>query len=280
MTRTRTISLVFVAASLVATLLGGFFMARRVDEHNRTDGRELFAFMTVDRRSFMFASREVTLVDERDEYGNDWLNVHYGDETLRVRATRTPDPEGLPGMSRHMNWMRVLRFAPLRGVDGQALEEAIRAGRIQDRLAIVVHIPFQGADPDTFGEVWKRSTSFDFYEFMPDGTFLRQRKAYPESDKALSYRQRAAKRDGKPIPERSASDLSPDSWQYQASSIVRAGRDRPTMMPGAMSPDLSFSQDAVGSMGWTLPFTSTSILVLATSIAFVFAPRRVTEDDL
>ena len=68
------------------------------------------------------------LVDERDEYGNDWLNIRYGDELLRLRATRKPDPEGLPGMSRHMNWMRLLRYAPMRGLDGPTLEEAIRKG--------------------------------------------------------------------------------------------------------------------------------------------------------
>lgn len=280
MTRTRTISLAFIAASLSTTLLGGYFMAQRVSEHNMTDGRELFAFMTIDDRSFTFETREVTLVDERDKHGNEWLNVRYGDELLRLRATRKPDPQGLPGMSRHMNWMRVLRFAHSKGLDGPALEEAIRTGEVADRLAIVVHIPFQGADPDVFGEVWKRSTSFDFYEFLPDGTFLHERKAYPESDKALSYRKKRAKRDGRPIPERSADDLSPDSWRYQAAGIVRGGRDRSTLLPGGMSPDLSFTEDAVGSMGWTLPFTSTSFLVLATSIAFAFAPKRVTEDDL
>ena len=280
MTRTRTLSLAFIAVSLVTTLLGGFLMAKRVGEHNRTNGRVLFAFKTIDTRSFTFASHEVSLVDERDEHGNEWLNVRYGDESLHLRATRKPYPEGLPGMSRHLNWMRLLLFAPMAGLDGPALEEAIRTGQVQDRLAIIIHNPFMGADPDEFGEVWKRSTSFDFYEFLPDGTFLHERKAYPESDKALSYRRMRARREDKPIPERSTDDISPDSWQYQAAGIVRGGRDRSALMPGGMSPDLSFSEDAVGSMGWTLPFTSTSLLVLATSIAFAFAPKRVTAEDL
>jgi hypothetical protein len=279
MTRKRTVSLVLIAASLGTTLLGAALMAQKVGTHNETDGRELFAFMTIDDRSFEFASHEVTLVDERDEHGVVWLNVQYGDESLHLRATREPDPPGLPGMSRHMNWMRVLRFAPMRGLNGQELEDAIRAGTVADRLAIVVHNPFQGVNPDELGEVWKRSTSFDFYEFLPNGTFRWQRKDYPESAKALSYRQLRAKRAGEPIPGRSVDDIDPNSWQYQAASIVRAGRDRPTMLPGAMSPDLTFAEDAIGSMGWTLPFTSVSILVLATSIAFAFAPRRVTEDD-
>jgi len=256
------------------TLLGGAFMAQRVERHNATQGRELFAFMTLDARSFAFASREVVLVDERDGYGVEWLNVHYGDASLRLRATRTPDPPGLPGMSRHMNWMRVLRFAPLGRLDGEGLERAIAEGMVDDRLAIVVHNPFQGVDPDELGEVWKRSTSFDFYEFLPDGTIRHERKAYPESAKALSYRQLRAKRAGEPIPGRLSGDIDPASWHYQAASIVRAGRDRPTMLPGAMSPDLTFARDAIGSMGWTLPVTSVSILVLAGSLAFACAPRR------
>lgn len=279
MTRSRIIPLLLIAVSLGATLLGGGLMASRVGEHNETEGRELFAFMTLNTRSFDYASRAVTLSDERDEHGHEWLNVQYGDESLRLRATREPDPEGLPGLSRHMNWMRLLRFAPLKGLDGPTLEQAINSGEVPDRLAIVIHIPFQGVDPDDWGEIWKRATSFDFYEFLPDGTILHERKAYPESDKALSYRRMRADKDD-PVPQRSADDLSPDSWHYQAASIVRAGRDRPTMLPGAMSPDLSFSEDAVGSMGWTLPFTSVAILVLATSIAFAFAPKRVTEADL
>ena len=278
MTRTRTIALALAAASLATTLAGGFFMARRVGVHNETAGRQLYGFINIGDRSFTFASREVTLTDEPDGHGAEVLVVRYGDEQLRLRPTRAPDPRDMPGLTRHMNWMRVLRFAPLKGVDGPSLERAIRSGLVTDRLAIVIHIPFQGADPDTFGEVWKRSSSFDFYEFLPDGTFLHERKAYPESDKALARRRARARREGKPIPERSADDLDPDSWRYQAASIVRAGRDRPTMLPGAMSPDLAFTEDAVGSMGWTLPFTSVSIIVLAASLCVAFAPRRPDRD--
>ncbi|MCH7791948.1 MAG: hypothetical protein IID31_06680 [Planctomycetes bacterium] len=274
MTRTRTIALALAAAALASTLAGGYFMARRVGLHNETSGRRLYGFINIGDRSFTFASRDVTLTDEPDGHGGEVLVVRYGDEELTLRPTRTPDPAGMPGLTRHMNWMRVLRFAPLQGVDGPSLERAIRSGRITDRLAIVIHIPPQGAEPGSFAEVWKRSSWFDFYEFLPDGTFLHQRKAYPESDKALARRQARARREGKPIPERSADDLNPNSWRYQAASIVRSGRDRPTMLPGAMSPDLAFTEDAVGSMGWTLPFTSVSIFALAASLCVAFAPAR------
>ena len=92
MTRTRTIALALAAAALASTLAGGFFMARRVGVHNETSDRRIYGFINIGERSFAFASRDVTLTDEPDGHGGEVLVVRYGEEELRLRPTRTPDP--------------------------------------------------------------------------------------------------------------------------------------------------------------------------------------------
>lgn len=292
----RTPFLIFAGVSLAAMVFGGYRMATRVGAFNRNADRELFVYATVIDRTFTYADREVRFVDSVKEslqtqtqqgsgeetpvelpFGAERVTVHYGDDTLELVPTMQPDPAELPGLTRHMNWMRVVRFAPRSGLSIDELEEAIQTREVTDRLAIVVFEPPRGADPRTYGEVWKRDAWFSFHELLPEGGFRSQRLKFPESKRSFERRTQQALHDGEPAPTRPEYELEPRSWQYGAAQIVRSGRDQPTMLPGSMTPDLAFSSDAIGSMGWTLPLTSIATLSFAVSLALAFAPRRAGE---
>jgi hypothetical protein len=281
--------LIIAGVSLAAMVFGGYSMATRVGAFNKSADRELFVYASVIDRTFTYADREVRFVDSVKEslqaegepgelpFGAERVTIHYGDDTLELVPTMQPDPAELPGLTRHMNWMRVVRFAPRSGLSIDELEEAIQSREVTDRLAIVVFEPPRGADPRTYGEVWKRDAWFSFHELLPGGGFRSQRLKFPESKRSFERRTQQALRDGEPAPTRPEYELEPRSWQYGAAQIVRSGRDQPTMLPGSMTPDLAFSSDAIGSMGWTLPLTSIATLAFAVSLALAFAPRRPKE---
>jgi len=303
--------LIIAGASLAVMVFGGYQMAARVGAFNRNADRELYVYANVIDRAFNYADRRVQLVDtvkeslpratpqgsensgEQDGSGApagsdeeespvpfaaQRVVVTYGEDALELVPTMEPDPAELPGLTRHMNWMRVVRFAPRSGLSIEELEQAIQDREVTDRLAIVVFEPPRGADPRTYGEVWKRDAWFSFHEFLPEGGFRSQRLKFPESKRSFERRKQRALRDGEPAPQRPEYELQPRSWQYGAAQMVRSGRDQPTMLPGSMTPDLAFSSDAISSMGWTLPVTSAATLAFAVSLALAFAPRRVRED--
>ena len=290
----RTPFLITAGVSLAVMVVSGYQMAARVSRFNEQADRELYVYASVIDRAFTYAERRVQFVDTIKEslqsttqgpegsgaeespvpFGAHGVVVTYGDDALELVPTMEPDPAELPGLTRHMNWMRVVRFAPRSGLSIEELEQAIKDREVTDRLAIVVFEPPRGADPRTYGEVWKRDAWFSFHEFLPEGGFRSQRLKFPESKRSFERRAQRALRDGEPAPQRPEYELQPRSWEYGAAQMVRSGRDQPTMLPGSMTPDLAFSSDAIGSMGWTLPVTSVATLSFAVSLALAFAPRR------
>ncbi|MFG0284826.1 MAG: hypothetical protein ACF8R7_10435 [Phycisphaerales bacterium JB039] len=259
--RRRFVGLTIAAIGTLALIGTGAEMARRVSAHHATSDREQFVFNPVVERGFTYAGREVTITDLDDP---ERVRITYGDEQLDIIPTMESLSPDLPGIARHEPWMRILRFAPRRGLSLGELERRIEAGEIADRLVIVLRQPPAGAQPGTVEQAARSLWTFTFHELLPEGGFRTQRLRYPESERAFLRRQREARAEGRDI-ERRADELREGSWEYYAALLV---------MPPLAAPAPTFVGDAVGSMGWTLPATSLLILLVMGSLAFALAPSR------
>ncbi len=249
--RSRLVLILIAAASLVGMFVSAWGLSVRIRAFHEERPRNVFAFQPLDLREFRYAGRPVTLVDDLEVPSTPFLNVNYGDTQVRLRVT-IPGNYELPGLLAHTDWLRVLRFAPLSGLDIQEFEAKVRSGEITDRLVLVTRTPRPGADPDTWGAVWKRDWEFDFYELLPDGTIEHQRLGWP------TYRTGQ-----KPKP----GELVENTWQYQAALQVMPGAGRD-------GPSYKFTDDAMTRIGWTLPLGAVSGIALVLSLGFAFAPKR------
>lgn len=258
----RALFLLIAALAGLALIGTGAEMARRVNAHYESTDRELYVFNPVAERRFTYAGRPVTVEDETDP---ERIIVTYGDDTLEIIPTLPSLSPDLPGLTRHDNWMRILRFAPRRGLSLDELQEKIERGEVADRLVIVTRHPPAGADPGSARQATRSLWTFTFHELLPEGGFLTQRLRYPETDRALRRRQREARAAGHDVPERRPDELREGSWEYYAALLV---------MPPTAAPSPTFAGDAVGAMGWTLPASSVLILVMLGSLAFALAPSR------
>lgn len=241
--------------AIAAVIVSATLMARKVAAFNREHPPAVFYFMPVNLTEFTYADRPVTLTDEgkpaEPDSGAMWfLNVRYGNDELKLRATVPGDPR-LPGLVAHMDWLRVLRFAEGKGMSLQALRDKVDRGEIQDRLVLVTRTPEPGADPETFGRSNKRAWLFDFYTLKPEGGFGRERLRFPHTSTR-----------SKPKPS-AIPMLEENTWQYQAAMLV--------MPPGSIT-NQKFERDALGAMGWTLPATSLSFVALLLTLVFGSRP--------
>ncbi|HWQ29229.1 MAG TPA: hypothetical protein VNN12_09425 [Dehalococcoidia bacterium] len=248
----------------VLTIASAWALARRIDAHHAAVPRTVFAFQPVLEREFEFAGRPVRFVDEFDGAGQQWVRMTYADQTLRLRVAIPGEPL-LPGLMPHEKWMRVLRFAPISGMSIDELAQAIRAGRVTDRLVVVTREPRPGTDPDTWGEVLRTDWVFGFHELLPDGTIASERLHFPESERALKRRQDRARREGRPVPERRPDELREGTWQFQAALAV---------MPAARGPAYTFEGDAYRATGWTLPVCSLAMIGFVVSLTLAAMPDR------
>lgn len=249
----RPLLLLVALLSLLAMVVAAWGLSNRIQAFHAERPRNVFAFQPLDLREFKYAGRPVTLVDDLEVPSTPHLIVSYGDQQVRLRVT-IPGNYDLPGLLAHTDWLRVLRFAPLTGLDIKDFEAKVRAGEITDRLVFVTRTPRPGANPDTWGAVWKRDWEFDFYELLPDGTIAHERLGWP------TY-----KTGQKPKP----GELVENTWQYQAALQVMPGAGRD-------GPSYKFTDDAMSRMGWTLPVGAVSGMALVLSLGFAFAPKRTT----
>ncbi|MCC6659612.1 MAG: hypothetical protein IT437_01875 [Phycisphaerales bacterium] len=252
MTTGRTLAAVLAAVSAAVMGLSVWRMASRVSAYYEATGHRLYVFREVQDRAFRFAGRPVTIADTDNPPG---VIVRYGDRELPIPATREPKSIQLPGLARHADWLRVLRFAERDRMTSDELERAIDEGRVADRLVIVVLDPRRWADGRPLGEGQATDALFTLHELVPDGSIRTEQYSFP-----LSARAAAAKPPAwgpKPLPE--------DTWQYYASLWL---------MPRGSKPTPRFTTDAVRSLGWTLPTAAFSGLVLTLCLPFALAPRR------
>lgn len=273
----RAVPWLIASIALLVMAFSAYAMARRVAAYHRDRPREVYAFQRLDTRHFTYAHRPVALVDEKDAVGDTYLNISYGSDKLRLRATIPGDPR-LPGLVPHNDWLRVLRFAAATGTSIDALSKKMDAGEVRDRLVFVTRTPQPGADPHSWGEVNRKAWKFDFYELKPEGGFDHQRLAFPvkqrksfaqalKADQAKA-RQEAAAAEGSAAPD--ADDvatgvLRENTWQFQAALMV---------MPPARGPSATFTDDGLHAIGWTMAGFTISTLVGIAAVVTAVGPRR------
>lgn len=256
MKRSKRIAWTLAALSGVLLAASSATMALRVAAFHRENKRMVYAFQAVTVRQFEYAGHAVTITDDDDPSGERFVLVRYGGDSLRLRVT-VPGDRRLPGLLGHEDWLRVLRFASATGKTLDELRAGMQRGDTPDRLVIVTRTPEPGAEPSSWGEVNQRAWKFDFYEFRPEGGFDHERKAFP-------VKRRVDLRTGvaPPAPE---DELKENTWEYQAALMV---------MPPARGPSPQFTNDGLHAMGWTLPATSTSMLVFIAALVVAVAPER------
>jgi hypothetical protein len=243
----RSIAWILGLASLALFFTSVALMAGRLRDFNKTIHRTLWAFQEVDETRFRFAGKDVELTNADDPDG--WkLVVNYGGEELRLRVT-IPGDRRLPGLTPHRDWMRVLRFAEQTNIGQDVLARKLEAGDTRDRLVIVCRVPRPGADPQTWGKVWRKDTAFDFYEFRPEGGFEHTRLEYPHSKQDQPYAE---------------NELKEDTWQMQAALRT---------VPAGMGPKAKFRQQSMHALGWTWPAAFLGVAGLVISMIVGSKPR-------
>lgn len=251
-------------AALILMALSAYAMATRVARYHRERPREVYAFQALNIREFTYAGKPVTLTDEHDATGDTYLNVAYGPDTLRLRAT-IPGDARLPGLVPHNDWLRVLRFAAATGTGIDELKRRMDAGQTADRLVLVTRTPEPGAEPHSWGEVNRRAWKFDFYELKPAGGFEHQRLAFPVKKHPLANLGKAKPAEGAEPVDSNANVLKENTWQFQAALMV---------MPPARGPSELFTDDGLHALGWTMAGFTISTLVCIAAVLVAVAPRR------
>lgn len=241
-------------ATLVLCLACLGIMVNRIVAFHRENPRVFYQFNRIDVREFNYADRSVTITDEPETGPADAVLVRYGDQTLRIRRTLPPGIDGLPGLQEHADWLRVMRFADASGISDEEFHKRLGTSELPDRLAIITRSSRPGANPESWGKVWKRDWSFDLYELKADGTIEHERLRYPTATR---------------MKEPKPGELHENTWQYQAAMYL---------MPqgGNAGPTRNFRNDALAAAGWTLPVSMFTGLTCVIAIFFAAAPRRRT----
>lgn len=253
MSSPRRITMVLALVCLAVFIVSLAALALRIGDYNLSAGRTMYAFNEVHDRGFRFAGREVSLMDE-DREGQSVVVVRYGDRELRLLASIPPLPSQLPGLARHVDWLRVLRFAPYKGRSREEFKQHLDEGN--DRLAIVTRRPATAPDPKT-GQVWNRDWLFDFHELLPDGAITNESLRYPKTKGDKTPRQ---------------GELRAGTWQMDAAMGMMPGNPPDSLNFGR--PTAAFKDDALKNAGWTLPTAVAAALGLVTCLAVLFGPRR------
>lgn len=268
------------AISVVAILVAGINLTKRIGAYYERVDHPLFAYIEVVSTRFSFADREVSIEELQREDGSLSLLVKFGDETLDLDVVYAPK-HTLPTLfDRQREWFGMYFFADRSGMTLRAFEDAIATDEIPLRLAIVTRTPF-GVDPakepryegigrdenETTGEARRDLFRYDFYEFQRDGTIAHETKRFPESGKSFMRRKANAELKGEPAPERAADEIQEYTWEYGGALKVT---NRP--------PAITQERQALVDAGWTLPVAAGGFLMLVVSFFFAIAPARVTEE--
>lgn len=240
------LSLAFTLALAASILFGG----RRVASFYAAANRQTFAFQVSTSREFSHAGRSASLADVPDPAGAGGLAVllRFGDASVRIPAGVAPGNDQLPGLIRHNDWLRVLRFVDRKGLSLREVESALANGTIDARVVVVARRPVAAPDPRT-GESWKRDWTFEFRELLPDGSIREQSLLYPRSRPGRA-----------PKP----GQLAEGTWQWDAAMMLT---------PSTARPNRSFTTDALDAMGWTFPASMLSVLGLIIAATGLAASR-------
>lgn len=245
---------ILALAFLAALLATGYLMSSRASRFNAAQDKKLWVFQVIDSRAFQVAGRDVTITDAKNPDGGELVNIKFGERDLVITASMKPGNPELPGLIRHTDWLKVLRFAEY----GRRTPEEFKAHLDEgnDRIAVVVKRPLTTADPRT-GAVWSKDWTFDFHELLPDGTIATDGLRLPKT-----------RGDKNPKPN----ELALGTWQMEAALHLMPKAPPDSLAIGR--PTAAFRGDAMKAMGWTLPAAALSATGLILCAALAAAPRR------
>ena len=245
-----------LAGVFLAALVGCVFaMAQRVKQYNSEQGRKLWVFQAVDVREFKLGDRPVSITDTTGADGSDLVLIKYGDRELKLTVPMKIGDAKLPGLFRHVDWLRVQRFAELGQRSGEEFKQHLEDSG-EDRLVIVARRPLTGPDPRT-GDVWQRDWMFDFHELKRDGTIDTSGLKFPKT-----------RGDKQPKP----GELRAGTWQMDAALYLMPQTPPDSLNVGR--PTAAFRGDAMKSMGWTLPAAALATIGLVVCLVMAAMPRR------
>lgn len=265
-----------VIVSLIAVIISGVSLTKRIGAYYETVDHPLFAYIQVASSDFSFAEHELTLSEVTRQDGTLSLVVNYGDTTLDLDVVYPPK-HALPTLfDRQGEWFGMFLFADRSGMTIEEFQQRIRTDQIRPRLAAVTRTPF-GIDPikspryDSIareqnistGDVQRNQYRYDFYEFNRDGTITHEIKRFPESGKSFMRRRVNAQLKGDPEPQRAQDEIQEYTWEYGAALKVT---NRP--------PGITLEKQALLNAGWTLPVASAGFLMLVVAFFFAIAPAR------
>lgn len=248
---------IVMALSVVAFAVAIFSLTNKIAHYNKHELPARAYFSPVIDEHFTFGENEVHFTEETSDNNHVYVNIAFGDETLRIRETIPNELDFLPDLRRYEDWLRVYRFVLVKGMSAKDAMQGILDDTLDDRLVIVVRTPPPGTDHRTWGEVWNNGWMFDLYELKESGEIVHERLAYP------------SRRRGNEPPREG--ELREGTWQYDAAM---------TSIPPVSRPKPQFDNDASLKFGWEFMLAGVAGVVFAFSLAFYFAPKRVTEEDL
>ncbi|MEL7474289.1 MAG: hypothetical protein AAGK04_13305 [Planctomycetota bacterium] len=264
--------------SLIVLVLSVASLARHAQRFNEARGRKTFAYEQITLQEFAFAGRDVAILPTRigaepdaatsaenatdtNDASEPTLTLRYGDARATLPISIPPILPDLPGLLPHEDWLKVFRFVEATAVSKAEAMRRLEAG--EERLVVVTRNLRPGADPQSWGQVWRRDWSFTFHELLPEGGLEVQKFDFPESKRSYDRRVHAARRDGLPDPERDPDELRQGTWEFEVALQV--------MPPGA-GPSLLYEDNAIASAGWRLSLGVVSVMGLTVSLLWFFAP--------
>lgn len=301
-----TLWLIF-AVGLSLFVWSGLAMARRIAEFNeRAHFARFNARLIADRAFELPGFPSVRLTDARTDRepeadqaedagsnaGDSWgafLKLEYGDRMIHI-PVRSPAVENAPNLAIYDEWMKVMAITvlPSAGEDGDARPLNPDTDR---RLLIVTRTTPPGYDPDSWGSVRRSEWVFTFYNLMPDGSIVIEKRRWPRKrmgekvlhELAEQDEARAGEEGGEPEPQTES-----DAERYRELAAIPPLSQRSVeyfaamhVIPKLNVPSYKFSDTAFSfnTLGWTAPVAGLSFLVLTWSLFFAVAPRQRKGDQ-
>ena len=262
MARSRLLGLVILFGSLAIGVFAVMQMAKRVAAYNEQAHYGHFRFDVSTSRQFRAHGMPVTLTDTDDAKGDGLgqLRIEYGEHTKVVPVVEPP-ATGVPELGVYPDWLKVLEIHEvIRGPEGSLMDK-----EGSGRIVLVARVPPPGYDPETWGAVRRADWTFDFHEFMADGTIASQTYRWPRSAIGeIGLKKEMEKGDETAKILSAIPPLEERSWEYQAALHV---------IPKLNVPKYRFKDTAMRGMGWTLPVAGFSVLGVLVGIGLAVAPR-------
>jgi hypothetical protein len=263
MSRSRVVGLCILLVSLGLGVFAVLEMSRRVAAYNEQAHFGHFRFDVGNSREFKANGKPVSIQDSDDQRGDGRasLVISYDGKATTVPVVEPP-AVGVPDLGIYGDWAKVIEVHQVvRSADG-SLADKPDSGR----LLLICRVPPAGYDPETWGSVRRSDWTFDFHEFMPDGTIASTTYRWPRSELGdLTLKKEVEKGDEAAKVLAGIPELEEQTWQYQAALHV---------IPKLNVPQYRFKNTAMKAMGWTLPVAGFCGLGLVVGAGLLLAPRR------